>query len=312
MAARINTIIGSQAFELIRNRIGEILAEEIEHQYYLTNDEDISNVTVWVERFVRFDASETPCINVSLVNGDYSNHHQGQSDGDFIFNIDCYASADTTEDESGDVESMFRVQKLLGLCRAILEDPQYKTLLFPAPFIKNRHARSILISQPDGADAKSVTLARLVYVVRAVDTSALLNAIAAAGTDTSVKLNLTNRGYVFTGTYTPPTPPETDVTVNINGVQFAIVESGETLDIEVLDQDGNPVGSKVGDVWVVNVAGGGTATVENSDASYVETVNADDTLVLPDTPYELIVDSVVVDSGNIITLGDNQTITIDL
>jgi hypothetical protein len=248
---------------------------------------------------------------VALVSGEYTNQHQGQSDGEFTFNIDCYASADTNEDEDGDVEAMFRVQKLLGICRAILEDPQYKTLLFAKPFIMNRHVRSLLISQPDGKDAKSVALARLVYSVKAPDTSTLLTAIEASGTDTSVKLNLTNRGYVFTGEFTPPTPPETDVTVNINNVLFSIVESGETLDIEVLDQDGNAVGEKIGDVWVVTVSGG-FATVENSDESYSEQVAVNDTLFLPDTPYEVIVDSVVVNSGNLITLGTSQTITIDL
>jgi hypothetical protein len=306
--ALINNLIGQSSFELIRNKIGEILATELEHQYYL-DDDDVLTAQVWIERFVKFDASSCPAINVRLATGDYSNQNQGHADGEYIFNIDFYTSAPTTENEDGDVAAVFKLQKLMAVCRYILDDPKYKTLGFQAPFIMNRNVRSLLIDGGDSNDLQSVAMGRLVFAVRAPESNVLITPIALGGVDTLVRLSLTNKGYVFTGQSF--TPPIDEATVNINTVFFSLVDSGETLNIEVVDQDGNLVGSKIGEKWVVNVTGG-VAFVENSDQSYQQNVNAGDTLVLPNTPYQVIVDSVVVDSGNLITLGTSQTITINL
>jgi hypothetical protein len=174
----------------------------------------------------------------------------------------------------------------------------------------NRNVRSLLIDGGDSNDSESVAMGRLVFGVRAPESNVLITPIALGGVDALVRLSLTNKGYVFTGS--PFTPPIDEATVNINTVFFSLVDSGDTLNIEVVDQNGDLVGSKVGDQWVVNVTGGGTAFVENSDGSYDVEVDAGDTLILPDTPYEVIVDSVVVNSGNLITLGTSQTITINL
>jgi hypothetical protein len=92
--ALIDNLIGQSSFELIRNKIGEILATELAHQFYLDDDEVLS-ADVWVERFVKFDASACPAINVRLATGDYSNQNQGHTDGEYIFNIDFYTFAVT-------------------------------------------------------------------------------------------------------------------------------------------------------------------------------------------------------------------------
>lgn len=307
--ALISNLISASSFEQIRTRIGEILATELAHQYYLDDAEELS-ADVWVERFVAFDATSCPAINVRLATGDFSNQHQGQSDGEYLFNIDFYTSAPSEEGKDGDVEAVLKLERLMGVCRYILDDPQYKTLAFQAPFIMNRNVRSLLIDGGDSNDNQSVAMGRLVYAVKAPESNTLITPLPLGGVDTLVRLELTNKGYVFTGS--PFTPVIDEATVNINTVFFSLVDGGDTLDIEVTDQYGNLVGSKIGDKWVVNVTGGGTATVQNSDDSYSVNVDAGDTLILPDTPYEVIVDSVVVSSGNLITLGTSQTITIDL
>lgn len=43
------------------------------------------------------------------------------------------------------------------------------------------------------------------------------------------------------------------VTVNINTVEVATPAAGTTLDIDVVDQDGNPIGSLVSGQWVVTI-----------------------------------------------------------
>jgi hypothetical protein len=99
-----------------------------------------------------------------------------------------------------------------------------------------------------------------------------------------------------------------DAVVNVNSVFFDNVASGGTLNIEVLKSTGNDlVGSKQGQYWrigdstaVLKTSGGATisttpikaeeseditapdATVENSNASYTDSVVSGGTLVLPD------------------------------
>lgn len=43
-------------------------------------------------------------------------------------------------------------------------------------------------------------------------------------------------------------------TVNINGVEVATPASGATADLEVVDQDGNPIGSLVSGQWVITIS----------------------------------------------------------
>jgi hypothetical protein len=83
------------------------------------------------------------------------------------------------------------------------------------------------------------------------------------------------------GTFTDmPPPPTTDATVNINGNFFTLIASGGVGNITVRNISGTEVGSNVDGVWVV--PNGGDATVENSNASYTDTVESGGTLVLPD------------------------------
>jgi hypothetical protein len=58
-------------------------------------------------------------------------------------------------------------------------------------------------------------------------------------------------------------------------------------------------------------SGGGEVIIQNSDGSYTITVEAPQTVILPNYPYEVYVDSVLVDSGSFPVYG-SQTININL
>ena len=99
----------------------------------------------------------------------------------------------------GDQASMFKVQKILGVCRAILSDPRYKTLGFEPPFVMNRHVENIESPKPKNSDLKSVVMARLPILVRLPENVELLTASLIEGYDTQVKLAETDKGYKFVG-----------------------------------------------------------------------------------------------------------------
>lgn len=72
-----------------------------------------------------------------------------------------------------------------------------------------------------------------------------------------------------------------DVPVNVNGTELFTSPSVKDINIEVVNQNDDPIGAPNGNKWEVNT-GTGEATVENSDQSYTQTVLEGSTLVTPD------------------------------
>ncbi len=197
----INGIVPRQNFEIVRDQICQILVEEIEHQFILSEDQDLSNVKVFVERTSPFDHTELPALNVGVERGDYSNQHQGHADGTYRYFIECNTKAETTEDDRGDSISKMRVQRLIGLSRAILENPVYKTLGFPTgsgAIIMHRHIESFVFAENTRHDSENVNMCRMMLVVRMVETTELIEAdVVAAGNDTTIKLSETEKGFYW-------------------------------------------------------------------------------------------------------------------
>jgi hypothetical protein len=197
MASKISGIIPSQQYEIIRDKIGLILYEEIGNQYVLTSNKNI-NAKVFVERFVPFDKTDFPCLNVIFNGGQYSNKNVTTAEGGYIFYVDVYASAKTTTIVSGDSEASFRLHKLLGISRAILENPQYRNLGFTDGKIGSVSVSDISINQPSNSqDGTSSIMGRLTFNVKALEDVELLDASVINSTKTEVKLNLTDKGYLY-------------------------------------------------------------------------------------------------------------------
>lgn len=249
----IENVIPQQAFERIRDRIGSILLDEINHQVLISYDNEIE-AGVYIERFVPFDKTEMPAINVTLARGSYDNKNSISADGTYNYSIDVYTSAKSSDAKKGDSLSAVRLHRLLGICRAILENPQYKTLGFAAPFIARVSVVDINIAEPIKQDAISVIMGRLTLAVRVPENVELITPRLIEGYDTTVKLGLTNKGYQFSGDN--DTTPLTEGNVTVNNIFFSVVEEGGTLNIVVVNQDGDPVGEKIGNEWVVPLSGG--------------------------------------------------------
>lgn len=196
--ALINYILQPRNFELIRDRIGLILADEIANQFTLTSNSDI-NATVYVERLIPFDKTEMPCINVLLDRGDFDNISVKQADGTYNFFIDVYAKSLSTQGSNGDKLSAIALQKIVGLVYSILEDTQYRTLAFAAPSVQHTQITNFQIAGPqNNQDAVSTTMARLIFSVKITESVKLLDADDIQGWETSVTLAETDKGYVFT------------------------------------------------------------------------------------------------------------------
>jgi hypothetical protein len=224
---KITQAIPSQAFEIIRNRIGLILAEEIDNQSILTYDPDL-DLTVWVERTVPFDKTELPCVNVSLARGSYDSKTYRETDSTYTYNIDVFANSESSNGVDGDIDSKFILHKLLGVCRAILENQAYKTLGFLPAFVMRSAVVDLNIAETNPNDGNYSTMGRLTLSVRVPEVSQIPDAETIAGMSTSIKLAQSNQGYYyqFGSSPTPPALP----TVIIFATKTTVV-TGEIIEL---------------------------------------------------------------------------------
>jgi len=196
----IHTIIPPQAFEVVRDRIGRILTDEIDNQFQISYNPDFL-VTSWIERFMQFNRTELPAINVTMAEGTYGGQTAIQSDGTYKYFIDAYVNAKTSDDGPGDVRAMFKLQRLLGVCRSILQDARYKTLGFGVRpgFIMSRQIESISIENPKQKehDAMHSVMGRLVLSVKVPEITDYVQPTNLAEFRTSIKLSETELGYLW-------------------------------------------------------------------------------------------------------------------
>ena len=196
--AKLTGVIVEQNFEKIRNRIGEILADEIANQFSLRPTETEIDAKVFVERFTPFDKSEFPAVNVLLSSAEYNPITSVQDNGMYEFFIDVYTTGKNTGGVRGDSVSAQNLHKLLGICRSILRSPYYLTLGFQVPQIGHISIPSIQVMEPkNNQDATNAIWGRLVFKVLAPETSELQVAVDIDSWKTQVKLNLTEKGYLY-------------------------------------------------------------------------------------------------------------------
>lgn len=195
--AKINQIITANNFESIRDRIAQILVLELANQKALTTNV-LFDATVWTERFIPFDKTDLPAINVYFVNAPYDNQTPITRRGTNTYHIDIHVSNKHTTGIDGDKNSLLKVQKLLGVISEILSNPIYNTLDFGPGQIRNTTVNEIQVAQPrNDSDANQVATGRVVFQVVANETSSEIQPITASEYQTTVTLGETDKGYFY-------------------------------------------------------------------------------------------------------------------
>lgn len=195
--ALINGIIPAQNFETVRDRIGAVLATELGNQFALSGDAS-ANPVVYVERCIAFDKEELPALNVALSRGDYDNKDVTQADGSYLFNIDVYAKSKSNGLAGGDTLARTHLHRMLGMCRAILSNPVYRTLGFTAPSLCRVTVNSVETdAEGHMIDAVSGVMGRLELLVKVPENVALIDTVACLENITTVKLDVTQKGYMY-------------------------------------------------------------------------------------------------------------------
>jgi hypothetical protein len=196
--AKINTIISPQGYEIIRDRIALILADELANQSAMTYDEDF-DATVYTERFTPVSYSECPVIIVSLSKGTFDNYTQINHHGSYIFDIDAYAALPSNDNNDGDFRSTVSIHKLLGVCKSILLNPIYYILDFEPGFIEHRSVTEINIATPNRTpESENMAMGRISVLVKCRENLNLIdNSVLLCQSNTNVRIGLTDKGYAY-------------------------------------------------------------------------------------------------------------------
>jgi hypothetical protein len=196
MPALINYTIPKRSFEPIRDRIAEILFIELNNQYLRYNPE--CNVDgVYVERKKPIDQTELTFVNVSVISGAFDNKTQGSKDGTYQYAIDIFTRSASESNKPGDKESQLKLESLLSICDYILEDPQYKTLLFPPGFIGGILVGEMQIREQNAEDASNIAMGRLILTVRTGENNLLKYAPLLQQSFTISNLAYSDKGYQY-------------------------------------------------------------------------------------------------------------------
>ncbi len=194
MAVLITEIIPQQGFEIVLNRLGAILFEEVSNQ---KNEQSFTDdVSFWIERQQPYDKAEDVVIVVSCNNIAYNGQTQHGAQGDTNYFVDVYARGHESEATTGNDDTRFKMHRYLGIIRYILNSTKYKTLAFPPALVGGVNVQTIQFDDNYGRqDGAFIRFARLSVSVRINESQELWNTDPFEGMDTTIKLDLTEKGY---------------------------------------------------------------------------------------------------------------------
>jgi len=181
----IDTLIDKlDTFEIVRNQIAQILADEVASQMALattaTKDPELWDMTIFAERFnpwelLRDSKSIVPVVNVwydrSTFNKSASNVvARQQTDG--VFNIDIVANGNAADDGAGghtpgDKDAITNVQRGARLARNIIMSANY-TYLDLRGIVGRRWIANVQSFQPDQGNQASPRAAGMRITLNAV------------------------------------------------------------------------------------------------------------------------------------------------
>jgi len=191
--------IGAQGFELVGNRIAEILVEEIANQVTLQGFEE--TVECFLERIEPMDKNEDVMISVAFREGDYEGQTQQDVQGQYMYFIDLFVSGYGQAGTAPSIISKNKLFRYLGLIRYILSSGKMPTLQFPPGLIGGKYIKKIILDTDysnfgnhSNYDGAYIRFARIIYIVRVRESQLLWEGIPLEGNNTKITYENTTKG----------------------------------------------------------------------------------------------------------------------
>lgn len=193
---KIEEIIPTQNFEIIRDIIGAILTVELENQKTLQGFS--YPINVYSGRSTPFQDSEKVMVNVSCDSGNYNTITEFSARGPIMFTVDVYVSSKQTDtDDGGKVSSIIR-DKFIGMIRYILSSHFHRTLGLTDGNVLGTYVRGFDNYEPqNNSDSSFVKMSRLNFEVDIYEDQKVYAGVQISSIFTDIKLELTNKGYKY-------------------------------------------------------------------------------------------------------------------
>lgn len=205
MAVKLAYMISQSNFETIRDVIAVILKEEIDNQALLhgTGDPVVPHAdylaNFYTERFTPIDKSEGNVITVDVAGGNLNDQTALSQVFECNYNIDIFTSGIEIASQDGYLNSSVKVHRFAGMVRHILQSPYYVKLGLDTNIIGSRSVNQIQFARVDKEqDASYMRMARVTLNVKMNESSNEVLSVAAAGYDTRIKIEETEKGYYLT------------------------------------------------------------------------------------------------------------------
>lgn len=202
MAVIITEPIGVQGFEVVANRIGSILLEEVTAQQALQSFDD--NVEIFNERIEPFDKSQDVMITIAFRKAGYEGQTTRDSQGEYHYFIDVFASGWGEGDIPSSIVAKNKLFRYVGLVRYILSSGKYLTLGFAPGLIGGKYIETITLDTDysnfgnhSNYDGSYIRFARIIYRVRVQENQLLWEGVELQGNTTNVSLDDTDQGTKF-------------------------------------------------------------------------------------------------------------------
>lgn len=199
MASILTETIGAQGFELVGNRIAEILVEEIANQIAVQGFEE--TVEGFLERIEPMDKSEDVMFSVAFREGDYEGQTQRDVQGNCMYFIDLFVSGYGQGETAPSIVSKNKLFRYLGLIRYILSSGKMPTLKFPPGLIGGKYIKKIILDTDysnfgnhSNYDGAYIRFARIIYIVRVLENQSLWDGIPLEGNNTQITYENTTKG----------------------------------------------------------------------------------------------------------------------
>jgi hypothetical protein len=178
MANLITELIPDQPFQIIQDRIGEILLEELTAQHVL-QDLD-SSFELFVERIMPYGESEDVVITIACREQDNQEYTQRNSQGHYLYFVDIFCGGVEGGNMSMSENVRLKLFKYVGIVKYILNSGKYPTLGFPRGLIGNKHVKKVTFDTDysnwgnhSNADAVGIRFCRILFSVTALEENLL-------------------------------------------------------------------------------------------------------------------------------------------
>lgn len=183
-------------FEIIRDRIGEILVLELADQVYT------QNTSVWRERTIGYDKTELPSVNIGFDNSSYDNDNPIAKRGANQFYIDVHCNSkdqavEISGTKRGDTIAAITCNRISGIIDYILSAPEYYNLGFDPGVIASNWVSSIKTGRLSEKDSLHTIVNRITFNVISNECVGELSGVPFSSITTKVTINETDKGHRF-------------------------------------------------------------------------------------------------------------------